>query len=272
MPFIGQKRNFVKHYAAALENIPGDGAGWIIIDAFGGSGLLAHIAKRLKPQAQVIYNDFDNYRERLANIADTNALRRELFALLTRQGYSKRCARISDAHKREVLQLIDRFQGYKDFKTLSTWLLFSGKSANNLTELAKYAFYFCIPLCDYSEHCDYLEGIEAVCEDFRDLLDKYKHNQKALFVLDPPYICTSQETYKLETFFDLIDFLDLTKRVRAPFILFSSTKSEFLRYMEFDKQNNKASEFNYAELIQINATVNHSHSYQDNLVFKFHSP
>lgn len=58
---------FLKHFERLLEHIPNDGEGWTIVDAFGGSGLLSHVAKRLKPKATVIYNDFDGYAERLAH-------------------------------------------------------------------------------------------------------------------------------------------------------------------------------------------------------------
>ena len=33
------------------------------MDAFGGSGLLSDVAKRIKPGARVIYNDFDGYAQ-----------------------------------------------------------------------------------------------------------------------------------------------------------------------------------------------------------------
>ena len=46
----------------------------VFVDLFGGSGLLSHITKRERPDATVIYNDHDNYRERLENISRTNAL------------------------------------------------------------------------------------------------------------------------------------------------------------------------------------------------------
>lgn len=50
LPFVGQKRNFLKHFESVLrQNIADDGNGWTIVDAFGGSGLLAHTAKRLLP-------------------------------------------------------------------------------------------------------------------------------------------------------------------------------------------------------------------------------
>lgn len=46
---------FLKHFETLLDKIPNDGEGWTIVDAFGGSGLLSHVAKRLKPKATVIF-------------------------------------------------------------------------------------------------------------------------------------------------------------------------------------------------------------------------
>lgn len=72
LPFVGQKRMFLKQIETVLnKHIEGDGEGWTIVDVFGGSGLLSHTVKRIKPKARVIYNDFDGYSERLKHIDDT---------------------------------------------------------------------------------------------------------------------------------------------------------------------------------------------------------
>ncbi|HDL3918229.1 TPA: hypothetical protein PW601_002255, partial [Mannheimia haemolytica] len=69
LPFVGQKRMFLAQVSQILnENIPDDGQGWTIIDVFGGSGLLAHTVKHIKPKAHIIYNDYDGYAERLKHI------------------------------------------------------------------------------------------------------------------------------------------------------------------------------------------------------------
>lgn len=69
LPFVGQKRMFATQFKEVLKQYPDD---TIFVDLFGGSGLLSHIAKHEKPKATVVYNDFDNYRERLVNIDRTN--------------------------------------------------------------------------------------------------------------------------------------------------------------------------------------------------------
>ena len=83
LPFTGQKRQFLKQFTQVLDqHIDNDGQGWTIVDVFGGSGLLSHAAKQAKPQAEIIYNDFDNYSNRLLAIGDTNRLRQKLITLL----------------------------------------------------------------------------------------------------------------------------------------------------------------------------------------------
>lgn len=71
LPFQGQKRRFIGEFRKALSQFP-DAA--TFVDLFGGSGLLSHVAKRERPDARVIYNDFDDFHLRLENIPRTNAL------------------------------------------------------------------------------------------------------------------------------------------------------------------------------------------------------
>ena len=251
LPFIGQKRMFLKHFETVLnENIKGDGEGWTIIDTFGGSGLLSHTAKRLKPKAHVIYNDFDGYAERLVHIDDTNALRAQIFAKIGNT--TPKNKRLPKSLKAEIIQIIDEFQGYKDLNCLASWLLFSGQQVGSLEELYHKDFWHCMRLSDYPSADGYLDGVEVVRESFHTLLPKYANDPKALFVLDPPYLCTKQESYKQTTYFDLIDFLRLVNITRPPYVFFSSTKSEFIRFVNYmleDKVDN-CQAFENAERIQ----------------------
>ena len=62
LPFVGQKRMFASEFRKVLKRFSDR---TVFVDLFGGSGLLSHITKRERPDATVIYNDHDNYRERL---------------------------------------------------------------------------------------------------------------------------------------------------------------------------------------------------------------
>ena len=79
LPFVGQKRMFAKEFIKILKQYPED---TVFVDLFGGSGLLSHITKCQKPNATVVYNDFDNYRYRLENIPRTNLLLADLRAIV----------------------------------------------------------------------------------------------------------------------------------------------------------------------------------------------
>ena len=79
LPFMGQKRRFVKDFKEALaqfEDID------VVVDLFGGSGLLSHVAKHERPDARVIYNDFDYFCDRVANVKTTNEILSKIRVIL----------------------------------------------------------------------------------------------------------------------------------------------------------------------------------------------
>ncbi|GJJ80704.1 hypothetical protein PcPA57_14240 [Pasteurella canis] len=270
LPFIGQKRMFLKHFERVLnENIDNDGEGWVIIDVFGGSGLLSHTAKRIKPKARVIYNDFDGYSDRLKHISDINRLREILYQ--TVDGIIQKNKLISKRIKEEIINKIKAFNGYKDVNCLSSWLLFSGQQVGSLDELFKQRFYNCVRQSNYTLAEGYLDGLEVVSESFHKLLPRFRDKEKVLLILDPPYLCTRQESYKQATYFDLIDFLRLIHLTKPPFIFFSSTKSEFIRFIDAmveDKWDNWQA-FNEVNRITVNVSASYSGKYEDNLIYKF---
>lgn len=140
LPFVGQKRQFLKHFEQVLnDNIPGNGEGWTIIDVFGGSGLLSHTAKQLKPEARVIYNDFDRYADRLKHISDINRLREILYQSV--DGIIAKKERLSKQIKKEIINKINDFKGFKDLNSLSSWLLFSGTQVSTFDELFSKDFF-----------------------------------------------------------------------------------------------------------------------------------
>lgn len=271
LPFTGQKRQFLSHFCKILnDNIPGDGEGWTIVDTFGGSGLLSHTAKQLKPEATVIYNDFDGYSERLKHISDINRLRQLLEKEL---GDAPRQKRIEQPLKERLIQVIEEFNGYKDPHVICTWLLFSGQQVKNLKDLYSKSFYHCLRKSDYPLATGYLDGIEVIQESFHTLLPKYQDKENVLLLLDPPYLCTHQASYAQETYFDLIDFLRLIHLTKPPYIFFSSTKSEFIRFIEWmlESKTNNYRSFENTTRISIKASTSYSGKYEDNLVYKFKS-
>ncbi len=265
LPFVGQKRMFAKEFIKVLERYP-DNA--LFIDLFGGSGLLSHITKCRKPDSTVIYNDYDNYCRRLDNIPHTNALLaqiRPLAALVPRQ------KALPKKTKEMILHLIEqeeRRYGYVDYITLSSSLLFSMKYATNLEELRKETFYNTVRKCDYTPCLDYLDGLEIVSCDYKELFNKYKDMPDVVFLIDPPYLSTEVGSYTMN--WRLSDYLDVLQTlVGTNYIYFTSNKSSIIDLCDWIGKNNTiGNPFTGSEKVEFNAHMNYNSSYTDIMLYK----
>lgn len=265
LPFQGQKRMFAKEFIKVLKHYPDDA---VFVDLFGGSGLLSHITKCQKPDATVVYNDFDNYRHRLENIPRTNALLdkiREVVASVPRQKV------LPEKTKEAILSLIEQEEkerGYVDYITLSTSLLFSMKYATNLDGLRKETFYNTVRKCNYDLCLDYLDGLEVVSCDYRELFSRYKDAPNVVFLIDPPYLSTEVGTYIMN--WGLSDYLDVLQTlVGTNYIYFTSNKSSIIELCDWMGRNNTiGNPFTGSEKVEFNARMNYNSSYTDIMLFK----
>ena len=115
LPFVGQKRFFVRDFAEVLGTVKNDVD--TVVDLFGGSGLLSHTAKAALPNARVIYNDFDGYSECIANIPTTNRILAEIRPLLAGiPGHQRLPAELKD----KILEIVVRYagKGFVDYQTV----------------------------------------------------------------------------------------------------------------------------------------------------------
>ena len=265
LPFQGQKRKFVKLFAEKIETLPDD---TIFVDLFGGSGLLSRAAKDTKPMCQVIYNDYDDYHLRIANIANTNKLIAEIRSIT---GSMPRFQRLSSGIKEKILTVIAKHEqdvGYVDYITISSSIMFSSKYVLSLNGLRKESFYNSVKKQDYDRASDYLDGLEICKCDYMRLFDEFKNNEKAFFICDPPYLNTDVTTYKMN--WTLRDYLRVLNCLRASqFAFFTSEKSSLIELLEWleDKfsYNNplkKANEY------RIRTTVNGTAGYEDIMLLK----
>lgn len=273
LPFQGQKRRFAGGYATALQELSKEQDVKVIVDLFGGSGLLAHIAKRIVPGAKVIYNDFDNYTQRLLNIDKTNKLLSDIRTLLI--GTPRDKSRIDNMTKAKIMQRIAQADadGYVDYITLSASLLFSGKYLLSLEEFSKEHFYNKIKVTDYDFiPCDYLDGLEVVSLDYKELYQQYKDVEGVLFVVDPPYLSTDTSTYSSDKYWRLRDYLDvLNVLVDTNYFFFTSNKSSLIELCEWLEHNKKyfTNPFERSVLNTQNVTINKTACYQDMMLYKF---
>lgn len=210
LPFQGQKRKFVKLFAEKIETLPDD---TIFVDLFGGSGLLSRAAKDTKPMCRVIYNDYDDYHLRIANIANTNKLIAEIRGIT---GSMPRFQRLSSDIKEKILTVIAKHEqdvGYVDYITISSSIMFSSKYVLSLDGLRKESFYNSVKKQDYDRASSYLDGLEICKCDYMRLFDEFKNNEKAFFICDPPYLNTDVTTYKMN--WTLRDYLRVLNCLRA---------------------------------------------------------
>ena len=222
----------IKTFSAVIEKVRPE----LVVDLFGGSGFLSHLAKRVHPGARVIYNDYDNYRERLQHIPQTNALLREFRAMLHDVPRSSRLGAPSREAVCNRLAAADK-AGYVDWITLSSSLKFAMCYATCFKEFCNDTLYNRVRLSDYNAD-GYLDGIEAVRCDYRDLLRQYRHFPNALFVADPPYLSTDTKTYNSETYWHLKDYLDVLGELAGlRFVYFTSEKSQILELCEWMSAN-----------------------------------
>ena len=259
---MGQKKRFLSKFTEALENYPNNA---VYVDLFGGSGLLSHTVKQFYPNATVIYNDYDNFQERLENIAKTNALIADLRAIL--HGYPQD-KKINHPQKGQILERLklENDRGYVDWITVSSSILFSGKYHLNLKEFEKATLYNVVRLNEYNAD-GYLEGVERVTMDYKQLFKLYKNNTNVVFLVDPPYLSTDVKPYK--NCWKLADYLDvLTVLDGTSFFYFTSNKSSIVELCEWIDNDSIGNPFKYASTATVSNCVNFNSSYTDIMLFK----
>ena len=231
LPFMGQKRGWNGEIKTALKEFEDCD---VFIDLFGGSGLLSRIVKDARPDAHVIFNDFDNHKERLSHVGSTNALIndiREIVNGLTRK-------KLIDRGRREaILKRIkeEEKSGFVDYITLSSSLLFSVRYATCYEEMAKQTLYNNVIPSDYTTD-GYLDGIDVVREDYKTLFGRWNFRKNVCFLIDPPYLFTKAGTYtghwNLKDYLDVLHTLDGTK-----YFYFTSNKSNIVELCEWMNRN-----------------------------------
>ena len=256
LPFMGQKRRYAKAFAGVLHKF---GTAPVVVDLFGGSGLLSHIAKRTLPDATVVYNDHDGYRHRIKAVSQTNALLADIRAMVT--GVVAPGKGIEGAVRERIAARIAaeaESAGYVDYITLSSSLLFSGRYADTLEGLLKPTWYNNVRGCDFPDCTDYLNGIEVVSCDYRRLWAKYRGVPGVVFVVDPPYLSTEVGHY--DNHWGLCDYLDVLDVLQdGRYVFFTSAKSQIVELVEwFARKGVSRSLFEGCKMVDVINSVSHN--------------
>ena len=266
LPFQGQKRRFNIAFKEALKSNFKDCV--VFVDLFGGSGLLSNWAKAQYPNATVIYNDYDDYHLRVANIEHTNALLAQFRVILENAPTDKVIAKEAKAAILKAIKQEKKRSGYVDYITISSSLLFSMNYATNYDDLSKQTMYNCIRKNDYELAPDYLHGIEVVKMDYRELFDRWKHVSGVVFFIDPPYLSTDCSTYG--NYWKLANYLDVLQCLKGTnYFYFTSNKSSILELTDWLEKNlGGENPFSGATRVDMNARMNHNAAYTDIMLYK----
>lgn len=263
LPFMGQKRMYVKEFREALKQFPEDA---VYVDLFGGSGLLSYVTKREKPNATVIYNDYDNYQERLKNIDRTNALLADLRDIVKD---SPRHKKVHPAVREIIFSRleVEEKKGFVDYITLSSSLLFSMNYVQDLDALKGEGIYNNVRMTDYTCY-GYLDGLEITSCDYRILFEKYRLDQNVVYLVDPPYLSTEVGTYRMT--WRLSDYLDvLNLLVGTSYIYFTSDKSNLIELCQWLGKNHWiGNPFNGSVRTEMFRNMNYNASYIDIMLYK----
>lgn len=261
LPFQGQKRKFIKAFNKAIEHKPAP----LYVDLFGGSGLLSHNAKCMHPEARVVYNDFDNYSQRIKAIPNTNAILADLRHL--NKGLDPDI-RLNDDQRTRVINRIKKEPGYVDYITLSGSLLFSMNYVKTFEDMTKATMYNKVKQSDYSAD-DYLTGVEIVRDDYKVIYNLYKDVPGVVFLIDPPYLSTDCSSY--ESYWKLKDYLDVMLCLyNASYFYFTSNKSNIIELCEWiETRTGGLNPFNGATTETMNTAASYNSTYTDIMMYKY---
>lgn len=272
LPFNGNKKNWFKYFQQAFkDDLFNINDNTIIIDLFGGSGILSHWFAHQYPHNKIIYNDYDNYMSIYTadNINKLNELLNKIRNIINLKDI-KKAEKINDTN--EIFKLITQYypdyeQNDKIYNILSSNLCYTNRKIKD-----NYNLYNNLRLSNYEYNENYIinqKNIQIIHEDYKNVIEQFKDNNNVFYILDPPYLATEKCYYNdfwgIDNNIDVIKLLMFNKC-----IIFESDKSQILslfkllkEYVKFDyittdlkKLNPNSKNKEYAIISNINKNNN----------------
>ena len=198
---------------------------------------MSRMVKDERPDARVVYNDFDDYHVRINNIGRTNKLLADLREILADCEDGKV---VRDPQRKKVLMRLrkEAQSGFVDYITLSSSLLF------------------------------YLDGLIIEKKDYRKLFYEWCICDKVCFLADPPYLSTESGTYT--GYWRLHNYLDVLQTVKGTnYFYFTSNKSSIIELCDWLEKNYGAyNPFHGATRVDIVSRMNYNSVYTDIMLYK----
>lgn len=142
--------------------------------------------------------------------------------------------RIIDPQRSQIFKVIRDAENrgeYIDYISISNSILFSGKYATNYQQLEVQTLYNRIRSVDFNAD-NYLDNIDIVHCDYRQLVAQYRGQEGVCFITDPPYLSTQTTPYK--GYWRLSNYLDVLTAIKGSnYIYFTSTKSNLIELCDW---------------------------------------
>ena len=232
---------------------------------FGGSGYLSYIAKFTCKNNRVIYNDYDHYSDRLLHINETEEILSKIKEMIKNENIIRKNERLNDNLANEIKKLLKEKKDkgeYVDWITISSQLCFTMNTCHNYEEFENKNLYNNPKKASLNTCGNYLDGIEIVHMDWKELYNKYENEEHVIFLIDPPYPNTLTEQYKNniteEENLKLLDILHDKENV----FYFTSSKSRMLELFSWKYNREEIKIIN-----NVNGTGNYK-SYYDYCLYK----
>lgn len=265
LPFMGQKRFWNNQFKQVIRDNFSDCH--TFVDLFGGSGLLSHFTHTVRPDARVVYNDYDGYVERIRHIDETNTILCRLRDVLADYPKGKRIEGSKRSEVVEVLRQAEQTYESVDYISLSNSLLFACRYCTSFDEMKDDTMYNRIRSENFNAD-GYLEGLTVTHQDYRSLFNQYKGVDGVCFLVDPPYLSTQSKTYT--GCWKLHDYLDVLEVLRGTnYVYFTSNKSDLIELCEWigSSVSPDANPLYGASMVRRHSQLNYAAQYTDIMMY-----
>ena len=202
----------------------------------------------------------------LDNVEKTNNIIGDLREILKDYPDAKRI--VGDV-RYQVIDRLKQEKGFVDFITISSSLCFSMNYGTTLEHFEKDSLYNNVRQSNYK--CDgYLEGVNRVKKDYRDLFAEYRNHNNVVFLVDPPYLSTDTTTYNRTDYWKLTDYLNVLKVIEdTSYFYFTSNKSQIIELCDWMENNGYCKNpFVDSTTVTIGAQLTHNAKYNDIMIYK----
>ena len=214
----------------------------------------------------MIYNDYDGYSHRLENVDNTNAIINDIRKITKDLPDTKS---ITGEYRNQILERINKDKGFVDCITISSSLLFSMNYVTEKEAFEKQTFYKNVKQTNYIVE-GYLDGVNRVKKDYRELFVEFRNNQNVVFLLDPPYLSTDVSTYNKKDYWKLADYLNVLKCIEdVAYFYFTSNKSQIIELCDWMELNGYCKNpFDGSTTVIKGTQLNKNSRYNDIMIFR----